>query len=165
MVAILMLAYWGLLRHWLRRLRCHPGLSGLIVMLGMTSSLALCVYAFTLGNGSYALVHHVGIVIFLTFNVFAHLLLINALSERVRYRVNMAPGLINLTLLCLIVVVIGLIGGITGYFWSGYQDWQNAFKWWFSLLLMGQYTLVGRIWVHTNFKIMLSLDRDDSAKY
>lgn len=145
------------------RLRCHRGLSFVIVLLGIISSLALILYTLTLGSEPYALIRRMGIIVFFAFSGFAHLLLINALSERVGQSIKLAAGLINLTLLCLLLILLGLASGITGYFWSGYADWENAFEWWFALLLTGQFILVGRMWVQTNYQVVFSLERDDTA--
>lgn len=157
--AVAMLVYWWLLRYWMTQLGCARQITRAIVLLGMLSCPALILYTLTLGldDQHYGLARRTGIIVFFALSAFAHLLLVNALLPQVTGHVRLASSVKNLMMLCGFLLFIGLLSALTGYLWLGYQYWQNAFEWWFALLMMGQFLLVGSMWRQTDYRLTLSL--------
>lgn len=152
--AVAMMVYWALLRIWLIKIS-NSATGGTIVTLGVIAAIALIVYTVTLGavGEPYALARRIGVVLFFAFSAFAHLLLLNKLTLDVLKNNNLQAISKRLTRLCFGLVLLGIISAVLGFLWEGYHRWDNALEWWFSLLLVGQFYLVGRMWDKTAFRI------------
>lgn len=146
-VAVLMLAYWHLLVHWLVRhvqtQKAHRWVRGL----GTIAAVALIVYTVTLGakGEPYALARRIGVVCFFAFSAFAHLLVLAAIRRNADVMTTTGIWYRSLLWLSWSLLLIGFVSPISGFVWSGYQYWDNAIEWWFALLMMGQFALMGKI--------------------
>lgn len=155
--ALAMLFYWWRLKGWLDNLLGVTGTNRLILWLGMISALALIQYTLTLGalGEPFALARRTGVVIFFTFCAFAHLLLNKLLAAVIKtpseYKIDhdnycvISSRQRQLLSLNLVLLVIGVASAILGFVWSDYQHWENAFEWWFALLMSGQFIIVGNL--------------------
>lgn len=153
--AVAMMLYWGLLRIWLIRIGVKET-GNLIIGLGMIAGVALIVYTVTLGAAGepYALARRIGVVLFFAFSAFAHLLLLKKLSKEVLTKNHLIGNYKKLFRACMGLLILGIASAIFGFMWEGYNRWDNALEWWFSLLLMGQFYLVGQMWDKTGFRVV-----------
>lgn len=162
--ACLMGAYWYALNVWLRAMLSPK--AGRILLLGTLAWVALIVYTVTLGavGEPYALARRIGVVIFFAFSAFAHLLLLAALKPVARADHALSTNYQRLFGLSWGLLIIALVNGIMGFIWpEAFDHWENAVEWWFALLMMGQYYLVGKMWDSTGFRLQFH-HRDDTAK-
>lgn len=158
-VAVMMSVYWLLMRTWLNRLQLINRRSKISVIFGLVACVALIVYCVTLGavGEPYAFARRIGVVLFFALTSFAHLLLLACLSESDYIAGISALNIRKLKTMCVFLLIIGLFSALLGFLWEGYDNWDNAFEWWFALLMMSQFYLVGRIWNDTEFHISFSL--------
>lgn len=156
-VAILMLGYWLLMRAWLTRLQLMNRQAQVLVTFGVVACIALIIYCVTLGavGEPYALARRIGVVLFFALTSFAHLLLLARLSKSCYLKQISDFPIRALNVMCIFLLVIGIFSAFLGFLWQGYEDWDNAFEWWFALLMMSQFYLVGRIWDDSKFHISL----------
>lgn len=158
--AVAMLAYWWCLKYWITQLYGKVKYSTAVCVLGSISAIALLVYTVTLGaeGEKFALARRTGVVMFFALTYMAHLLLIKILSLNSERQSFLLPSLKKLTVLSVLLLVIGAGSSLAAYVWDGYQYWDNAFEWWFALLMMGQHMLLANMWSVTNFRLTLNLD-------
>ncbi len=158
-VAGMMFVYWLFMQVWLNQLQLINRRSKISVIFGLVACVALVIYCVTLGavGEPYALARRIGVVLFFALTSFAHLLLLACLSESAYLERTSAQNTRTLKTMCAFLLVIGLFSALLGFLWEGYDNWDNAFEWWFALLMMSQFYLVGRIWNDTEFHISFSL--------
>ena len=123
--------------------------------MGMVASIALIVYTVTLGaiGEPWALPRRIGVILYFAFTSFAHLLLLHTVSKNEIFQTTLKHSYQHLLNLCVFLLVIGVLSALLGFVWEGYNNWDNAFEWWFALLMMGQFVIVGRMMQETSFKL------------
>ena len=157
--ATLMVMYWYALYRWMEPIAAKKVSLKAVLWLGLIASLALIVYTLTLGaiGEPYALARRIGVILFFAFTAFAHLLFAAQLYQVKTLHPRVSTVCKQLLRVCQVLIVIGLLSSLLGFFWSGYKNWDNAFEWWFALLMMGQFVLVGRLWANSHYQLTLSL--------
>ncbi|WP_100656182.1 hypothetical protein [Alteromonas flava] len=142
--AVCMAMYWRSLAAWLQSQAMPPRGIFLIRILGYSACLALGIYTLTLGaiGESWQVPRRMGVVGYFAFTAFAHLWVLRIISssdhaEYIRQSVRQRLFWITTGLWCL-----GIISAILGFTWSGYNNWDNAFEWWFAALMVSQFVCV-----------------------
>lgn len=157
--ATLMVLYWIAMFNWM----LGVGLTRLskltIVTLGLIASVALTIYTLTLGaiGEPYALARRIGVILFFAFTAFAHLLLAAKLINRAGGETPTNVYSRKLLTICNLLIIIGVLSSLLGFFWSGYDNWDNAFEWWFALLMMVQFVYVGRLWSESDYQLTFTV--------
>ncbi|WP_026376312.1 hypothetical protein [Aestuariibacter salexigens] len=159
-VAVLMMLYWMSVYQWLMQLSVTKASASRIRALGMIAAVALILYTVTLGASGepWALPRRIGAVLYFAFTSFAHLALLYSVSRQNELKKRLGKGSQHLARLCAVLILMGVISALLGYLWPGYRNWDNAFEWWFALLMMGQFILVGRMMAFTKFEIHLTVN-------
>jgi phosphoglycerol transferase MdoB-like AlkP superfamily enzyme len=131
----------------------------LIVTLGCVAGVALIVYTVTLGavGEPYALARRTGVVLYFAFSSFAHLLLLSKLAQIDTKGLNIEGEQKVLFTICVILVTSAILSALAGFLWAGWDDWENAYEWWFSLLMIMLFYVVGKMWRKTQFCFTLRL--------
>ena len=145
--AALMFFYWLRLSHWLVVITQQSKAAKRIRILGIIAAISLVIYTLTLGaiGDAFALPRRIGVVGYFAFTAFAHLLLIHALSDWVKSQHHLQTPfnwLFNITVLLLL---LGVTSALLGFVWSDYNSWDNAFEWWFAILMISQFVCVAVI--------------------
>lgn len=160
--AVIMSAYWLLLYQWIQGISEGVFKPKVIVLMGLTASIALVIYTVTLGaeGNAYALARRIGVIFYFAFSAFAHLLLLGFLDKIDTYRLGMVAEQNRLSISATILVVTAIISAMLGYVYPDVWDrWENAYEWWFSLLMISMFYQVGRMWKKTEFTMCLSVKR------
>jgi hypothetical protein len=157
--AVFMFWYWLLLHYWLKQISNHRIRPHLITSLGVVASGALIVYTVTLGaqGEPYALARRLGVVLYFAFSSFGHLLLLSKMRVLDLQALNINAEYQWIMNVCAILVFSGILSAIAGFLWEGWDDWENAYEWWFSLAMISLFYQVGQMWRKTQFRITLSL--------
>ena len=157
--ATLMLVYWTLQYRWLSRMQGIKKGCSTIFTLGITASTALIIYTLTLGAAGepYALARRIGVILFFAFTAFAHLLLAVRLKKSKLPDPRLSQATEQLYMVCMLLIGIGLLSSLLGFFWDGYQYWDNAFEWWFAALMMMQFYCAGKLWRYSDYRANDSL--------
>ncbi len=146
--AIIMIAYWRQLRReFSDKLAESSSLFRLIEILGIGASVSLIVYTLTLGaiGELFVLPRRIGVVGYFAFTAFAHLLLLAKLKVIIQSRAALYVPYQALFCVCALLLVLGVISAFLGFFWPSYHFWDNAFEWWFALLMICQFLGVARV--------------------
>jgi len=152
--AVLMVAYWLLLYSWLRQLSVAQGKSKAVTALGIVASLALVIYTVMLGaeGEPYALARRVGVVLYFAFTAFAHLMLLSSLDNINTQNLHIVAAQNRLTVVTLVLIITSIISAALGYFVEEFWSrWENAYEWWFSLLMISMFYQVGLMWRQTGY--------------
>jgi hypothetical protein len=160
--AIFMLAYWLILRVWLKQISNGRIGTRLITGLGVIASCALIIYTVTLGavGEPYALARRIGVIFYFAFSSFGHLLLLRKLQLVDCKALCIEGEQKALVYICAALVISGILSAIAGFYWEGWDNWENAYEWWFSLFMISLFYLVARMWNTTGFQITFHLARD-----
>ena len=153
--AVFMFFYWLLLHKWMLSISDYRLTPHLISGLGFTACLALIVYTVTLGaqGEPYALTRRLGVVLYFAFSSFAHLILLSKLRHLNLELLAIGTEFRWLKLICGCLVVSAIISALLGFLWLGWDAWENAYEWWFSLIMISQFYLVGLMWRKTRFTL------------
>lgn len=159
--AVFMLVYWWLLNAWMKAVSQQAIAARLITTLGYLAAIALIIYTVTLGaeGEPYALARRLGVVLYFAFSSFAHLLLLAKLQHIDTRALNIHREQKILLNLCLLLVISGILSAVAGFFWLGWEDWENAYEWWFSLVMISLFYVVGRMWKITQFTFALRIGK------
>ncbi|WP_371195917.1 hypothetical protein [Glaciecola sp. SC05] len=160
--AVFMAAYWLMLKHWLQSISDGRIKPRLITAMGLFAALALIVYTVTLGavGEPYALARRIGVIFYFAFTSFAHLILLRHLEKLDTSSLNIAIYQKRLTWICLVLVSTAIISALLGFLWDdGWDNWENAYEWWFSVLMVAMFYQVGKMWQKTDYKITLTLSK------
>ncbi|MDM7861727.1 hypothetical protein QTP81_14085 [Alteromonas sp. ASW11-36] len=147
--AALMLAYWTLMRRWLvSELRLPGRKISLIYWLGIIACVSLIMYTLTLGavGDLYALPRRMGVVGYFAFTAFAHLLLLNVLAPQFNAATIYKAGYRFLYGVCSLLLLLGVTSALLGFVWPPYDNWDNAFEWWFAVLMVCQFAAVSLLY-------------------
>lgn len=160
-IAVLMMGYWLALQRWLDSFKKHSEPRANVrwlPILGLIAATAMIVYTVTLGavGEPYALARRIGVILFFAFSAFAHLLLLKILNRLPLKELGLLMYFRRLFSICFVLIIVGVASALLGFFWQTYHHWDNAFEWWFALLLMGQFFIVGSMWRQTTFKLTLA---------
>lgn len=165
--AILMMAYWAVMYVWLDRMCISRARKRAVLVFGLSASVALIAYTVTLGaqGEPYHLVRRIGVVLFFAFSAFLHLLiaswLVTAEQQSGITKHTEKTVASHLLYLSYFLVFIGAGSAISGFVWSGYKNWDNAFEWLFALAMMGQFAVVGRLWHKDDIRLRISANDHD----
>ena len=137
--AMLMMAYWILLYRWLLNLKVQDVKAQRIKSLGLIACVALIIYCVTLGADGepWALPRRIGVILYFSFTSFAHLLLLNSVSSHQIFQSLLKRYYQRLLNLCILLLILGVFSALLGFLWDDYNNWDNAFEWWFALLMVG----------------------------
>jgi len=169
--AVFMAAYWLLLYCWLQRIDSSV-LSNRAVkpktmlVMGITASVALIVYSVTLGatGDPYALARRIGVVLFFAFTAFGHLVLLSQLDNVDTEQLGIVEEQNRLTISSTILITTAIATAAVGYFWDEQWDnWENAYEWWFALLMISMFYQIGQMWRKTAYQMTLTLSSGFSA--
>ena len=146
--AAVMLIYWRKLRRQLpSRYPIPPSSLKRIEVLGIFATLSLIVYTLTLGllDETFVVPRRMGVIGYFAFTAFAHLLLLASLKPLLTPGSRGYGAYLLLFWLCLLLVALGTISAMLGFFWRDYSHWDNAFEWWFAILMVSQFVAVARV--------------------
>lgn len=157
--AVFMFWYWLLLHDWLKQISNNRIRPHLITSLGVIASAALIIYTVTLGavGEPYALARRLGVVFYFAFSSFGHLLLLSKMRVLDLQALNISTEHKWIMNVCAILVISGILSAIAGFLCEGWDDWENAYEWWFSLAMISLFYQVGVMWKKTRFRMTLSL--------
>lgn len=158
--AVLMAAYWLMLHQWVLKMNSHKSSPTIVTGMGLIAAIALIVYTVTLGavGEPYALARRIGVVFYFAFSSFAHLILLKHLQQIDSVRHGIVKEQKHLTISCLILVISAIASAVAGFVWEQWWDsWENAYEWWFSLLMISLFYQVAQMWKKTQFTLSLTL--------
>lgn len=158
--AIFMAAYWLMLYQWLSALSEGKIKPTLITTMGLCAAFALIVYTATLGavGEPYALARRIGVVFYFALTAFAHLLLLRHLENLDTATLNINTYQSRLKSICLVLVSTAIMSAVLGFLWEeGWDNWENAYEWWFSVFMVAMFYQVAKMWQLTGFKIALTV--------
>ena len=161
--AIFMMAYWLLLYNWVKRLANRSTKLIIVTAMGIIASVALIVYTVTLGavGEPYALARRIGVVFYFAFTSFGHLILLSCLDKIDTEKLGIVEQQNRLTISCLVLIGTAIISAFLGLLWEEWWDkWENAYEWWFSLLMISMFYQVASMWKRTNYQIRLHVEHN-----
>lgn len=159
--AVLMAAYWLLLYTWVCQVTDGVTKPSVLAAMGLVASTALVVYTVTLGaeGDHYGLARRIGVVFYFAFTAFAHLILLSHLDKADTYKLGIVAQQNRLAISCVVLIATAIGSAAMGYFYDEFWDrWENAYEWWFSLLMISMFYQVGGMWKRTRFAMRLSTD-------
>lgn len=179
--AVFKAAYWCLLYVWTSKVirKADINYSGLIsqqnteqdskhkrhskpkvfLVLGLLASLALIIYTVTLGSGdAYSLARRIGVVFYFALTAFAHLLLLKSLDKLDTEALGIVDQQNRILVICVFLITTAIASAFAGIFWSGWEQWENAYEWWFSLFMISLIWQVAKMWDIIAFNIAFKLD-------
>jgi hypothetical protein len=151
--AMFMMAYWLLLHTWIKKIdNVKPGI---IRPMGLIAATMLIVYTVTLGavGEPYALARRIGVVFYFGFTSGAHLLLLTILHGMNLKKLNITNEYRVMCCVCAIMISTAVASAIAGAIWENWHNWDNAYEWWFSILMISLFYMVARMWHKTQFTI------------
>ncbi len=155
-----MAIYWLLLHYWVKRLTlCRRG-PVLVTTMGIIAAAALIVYTVTLGavGDAYALARRIGVVFYFAFTSFGHLFLLKWINSIDTQSLGIVKHQNNITIVCILLVTTAIASALIGLVWEGWDNWENAYEWWFSVFMISLFYFVAQMWKQTNYQITLNLD-------
>ncbi|WP_334028479.1 hypothetical protein [Alteromonas sp. P256] len=158
--AVLMSAYWLLLYQWVQQVTEGAYKAKPLVLMGIIASIALVIYTVTLGaeGNAYGLARRIGVIFYFAFSAFAHLLLLGYVDKVDTHHLNIVTEQNRLSISATILIVTAIFSAIVGYVFPEFWDeWENAYEWWFSLLMISMFYQVGSMWKKTQFSLSLSI--------
>ena len=153
--ALFMLAYWLLLHHWTKQVSDSQVVPKVSTVMGVIASFALIVYTVTLGAGGepYVLARRIGVIFYFAFSVFGHLVFLYYLDKIDTYKLAVVREQNRLLITCLTLLGTAIATAFIGLFWEETWDrWENAYEWWFALLMISLFYHVARMWKITNYQ-------------
>ncbi|MEM0910072.1 MAG: hypothetical protein AAGJ37_03800 [Pseudomonadota bacterium] len=160
--AVFMMAYWLLLDRWIKQLSRDNTSPTIVTGMGLIASVALIVYTVTLGaeGESYGLARRIGVVFYFAFTSFGHLILLRHLDKIDTASLDIIPQQNRLTISCLVLIGTAVASAFAGLLWEeGWDNWENAYEWWFSLLMISMLYQVAVMWKKTGYRINLHLEQ------
>lgn len=159
--AVFMSAYWLLLHHWITRISSARNKPRIMTGMGLIACFALILYTVTLGAAgeTYGLARRVGVVFYFAFTSFGHLILLRHLDKLDTAELSIVAQQNKLSISCIVLIGTAIASAVVGYLWDDWWDnWENAYEWWFSLLMISMFYQVGKMWHITGYNIKLSVD-------
>ena len=158
--AVFMLAYWLLLHNWVRQLSEGHVAPTVVTVMGVIAAFALVVYTVTLGaeGEPYALARRIGVVFYFAFSSFGHLILLRYLDKIDTESLGIIPQQNRLTISSVVLIGTAIATAFIGLIWEEFWDrWENAYEWWFSLLMISLFYHVATMWKITNYELNLGI--------
>ena len=162
--AILMMVYWVLVQAWLKTLTDRMVIARRVMLgFGLVASLGLIIYATVLGEigSGYTLQRRIGVRLFYGLTVLAQLLM----AIQIRAIAHADPGqklLVPARMLLSISGLTFLIGLVSLVLWATYakfDDIEQAFAWWLSLLVFLHPMIIFFVWRESGFEARFVLSR------
>ncbi|TDF42486.1 hypothetical protein EYS14_03795 [Alteromonadaceae bacterium M269] len=156
--AVFMVAYWLLLYQWIQKVTEHTRKPSVVLGMGLVASIALIVYTVTLGaeGEPYSLARRIGVVFYFAFTAFAHLILLSHLDKIDTHKLGIVAQQNRLAISAIALIVTAIASAAMGYFFDDFWDrWENAYEWWFSLLMTSMFYHVGIMWRKTRYTVSL----------
>lgn len=153
-IAVLMACYWLLLHRWVTCISAGRRNPILITVQGVIACIALIIYTLTLGleESFYPLARRIGVVLYFSFTSFAHLLLLAVLQDEQVSQYSLKTERQSLTATCALLVIAAIVSALLGFLWPGWDAWENAFEWCFSLGMISLFFWVGKMWKKTAYR-------------
>ncbi len=159
--AVLIAAYWVLTCEWLLQLGCRARrLRRVVWIMGALGAVGLVLYSVSLGaiGDLYRTQRRIGVIAFFGFSFLGQLLITWLLYQIDEVRQRHQRWLNALRGLGLLMLVVGLLSTLLGAVVPhAYDRMEDAFEWWFTLLLCLYVLAVGEMWRRTNFSLSLSV--------
>lgn len=156
--AIFMMAYWLVLHIWVTQLTDQAPL--FVTVMGITACVALIIYTVTLGavGEPYALARRLGVVFYFSFTSFGHLFLLKHLDKIDTETLGIVKQQNRLLISCLALIFTAILSALIGFIWEDTWDrWENAYEWWFSLLMISLFYHVGLMWKRCHFTLFFKI--------
>ena len=157
--AVFMGMYWLLMHVWLKQISDSKLQPILMTGFGCIAVLMLIVYTVTLGavGEPYALARRLGVTVYFGFTAGGHLLLLVKFRKVNTQQLKISGEVKAMFYLCLVMLTTAVASAVAGLLWDkGWDNWENAYEWWFSLIMISLFYCVARMWKKTHFKITLS---------
>jgi len=154
--------FWVICHHWLGTLshRYRHGARGMLV-LGVLATLFLILYTLALGvqGDYYRSLRRTGVILALTFTYLAQLLLARQLIYLHAERLVRLPAWARQLLvgLCITLLVAGIVSLLLEAFYAGYDLVEDAFEWFFALLLHSYFTAIYFVWRDLGMEVRLEV--------
>ena len=132
--------------------------------MGGIASIALVIYTVTLGakGEPYELARNVGILFYFAGNAFAHLVLLSYLDKIDTEQLLIVRSQNRLIISTLTLIGTAIATAFIGLLFDEFWDrWQNAYEWWFALLMVSLFYHVANMWKTTNFQLHYSAIKGD----
>ena len=165
--AVFMMAYWLMLHQWVRQMSNSAVSPKVVTTMGLIASVALIVYTVTLGaeGEPYALARRIGVVFYFAFTSFAHLILLRSLDKLDIESLGLVEQYNRITISGIILLGTAIATAFIGLFWEEEWDrWENAYEWWYSLLMISFFYHVAVMWQKTNFQLHLTTQNRQSYR-
>jgi hypothetical protein len=162
--AIFMMAYWLMLHQWIIQLSHKKLRPCTVTTMGIIASIALIVYTVTLGaeGEPYALARRIGVVFYFAFTSFGHLILLRYLDKLETEQLDIVEQQNRLLISATVLIGTAILSAFVGFIWDEFWDnWENAYEWWFSLLMISMFYQVAIMWQKTGFQVHLGLSNKD----
>ncbi len=162
--AVLMMVYWVLVRAWLKSLTDRMVIVRRVMLgFGLVASLGLIIYATVLGEigSGYTLQRRIGVRLFYGLTVLAQLLMAVQLGLIARAEPDLRL-LIPARMLLSVSGLTFLIGAVSLVLWATYANFDNieqAFAWWLSLLVFLQPMIIFFLWKERDFQARFVVSR------
>ena len=133
--------------------------------MGLIASSALIIYTVTLGAEAepYALARRIGVAFYFAFTAFAHLMLLNHLDKIDTYRLGIVIPQNRLAISCVVLIATAITSAVIGYFFDAFWDrWENAYEWFFALLMTSMFYQVGDMWRKTQYTLFFTTNSSHS---
>ena len=159
--AVFMCAYWLLLHHWVKGISDGEVVPTVVTVMGVIASIALVVYSVTLGavGEPYALARRIGVVFYFAFSSFGHLILLHYLDKIDTHAHGIVRQQNRLTISSVTLIGTAIASAFIGLIWEEAWDrWENAYEWWFGLLMISLFYHVASMWKITNFQLASNFD-------
>mgnify|MGYP000084537089 CR=1 FL=1 len=157
--AVFMGMYWLLMYVWLKQISNNKLQPVLITGFGCIAVFMLIVYTVTLGavGEPYALARRLGVTVYFGFTAGAHLLLLVKFRKVNTQLLKISGEVKAMFYLCIVMLSTAVASAVAGLVWEeGWDNWENAYEWWFSLVMISLFYCVARMWKKTHFKVTFS---------
>lgn len=156
--AVFMGIYWLLMHVWLKQISDSKLQPIIITTFGCIAAFMLIVYTVTLGavGDPYALARRLGVTVYFGFTAGAHLLLLVKFRAVNTQLLKISGEVKVMFYLCIVMLTSAFASALAGLFWEeGWDNWENAYEWWFSLSMISLFYCVARVWKKTHFTVTL----------
>lgn len=164
--AVFMSAYWLLLHQWIIRISDNVAKPRVMTVMGLIACAALVLYTVTLGavGEAYGLARRIGVVFYFAFTSFGHLILLRHIDKLDTENLGIIPQQNRLSISCIVLIGTAIASALVGYVWADWWDnWENAYEWWFSLLMISMFYQVGKMWQITGYDVSFSVAYSDDS--
>lgn len=161
--SIVLVLYWRMMQLWLRRLDHGEHSHRAILLLGVTGSLFLILYADYLGSSgdAYRWMRRYGIFMFFGLTPLAQLLQVRALlhiAERSPFVASQLPLVRWQAAFCAVMLMCGVVS--VGADWLGLKTYElgSALEWVFAWFIFNYFLLTAVLWWRAGVRFSLISD-------